>query len=184
MSRGVHSDVITELAKDSFQMAHLVKIDFETPVYLTESPISITYSSNAYLPSSHLRNISSVSETSEVQVGTINITLSGVSQEYVAILLGQKYIDRQVTVNRVVLNDSHGIIGNPILIYDGRIEGFTISDSNITSTIVIKVASHWADFEKKSGRRTNHNSQQIHFSGDKGFEFAPDSIRDIKWGRA
>ena len=184
MSRGVHSDVITELAKDSFQMAHLVKIDFETPVYLTESPISITYSSNVYVPSSHLQGISSVSETSEVQVGSMSVTLSGVSQEYIAILLGQKYIDRQITINRVVLNAAHGIIGDPILMYDGRIEGFTISDSNNTSTIVLTAASHWSDFAKKSGRRTNHNSQQMHFDGDRGFEFAPDSIRDIKWGRA
>jgi len=46
------------------------------------------------------------------------------------------------------------------------------------------LASHWADFEKKSGRVTNSNSQSLHFAGDKGFDFAANIVKDIKWGRA
>jgi hypothetical protein len=53
-----------------------------------------------------------------------------------------------------------------------------------TSNVTITAASHWSDFNKKSGRRTNHNSQQIFFNGDKGFEFAPKIMRDLKWGKA
>ena len=84
----------------------------------------------------------------------------------------------------VLLNDDYSIIGSPILIYDGRVQSFSITDSNDSSTIVITASSHWADFQKKSGRRTNHNSQSMFFSGDKGFEFAPNTARDLKWGRA
>ena len=184
MSRTIHADTITELAKDSFNMAHLVKIDFETPVYLTESPYDIVYSGETYGPSSSLQGMSTVTETSEVQVGSISVTLSGVSQDYIAILLGQTYINRQIVINRVLLSDSYAIVGSPILVYEGRIQSFSITDTNKTSTVILTASSHWADFEKKSGRRTNHNSQQIHFPGDKGFEYAPNTVRDLKWGRA
>ena len=44
--------------------------------------------------------------------------------------------------------------------------------------------SHWADFEKKSGRKTNNTSQQRFFSADKGMEFSSENVLDIKWGRA
>ena len=184
MSRAIHADTIAELAKDSFITAHLVKIDFETAIYLTESPLNISYSGDTYQSSSALKGISSVTETSEVQVGSVGVTLSGVSQEYISILLSQSYIDRQITIQRVLLNDDYSIIGSPILIYDGRVQSFAITDSNDSSTIVITASSHWADFQKKSGRRTNHNSQSMFFSGDKGFEFAPNTARDLKWGRA
>ena len=175
MSRAIHASTIAELAKDSFTQAHLVKIDFETPVYLTESPIDLVYSGQTYTSSSALKSIPSVTESAKVQVGTANITLSGVSQEYIAILLSQAYI---------VLNSDYSIIGNPILIYDGRVQSFTIKDSVNSSTILINAASHWGDFDKKAGRRTNHNSQQMFFPGDQGFEFAPNSVRDLKWGKA
>ena len=97
--------------------------------------------------------------------------------------MSQTYIDRQVTVQRVLLGNDYSIIGDPILIYDGRIQSFSITDNSDTSTVSIMASSHWADFEKKAGRRTNHNSQQIYFPGDLGFEFAPNTVRDLKWGR-
>ena len=46
------------------------------------------------------------------------------------------------------------------------------------------MASHWADFEKKAGRFSNNNSQQYFFSGDVGFEYAANTVKDLKWGRA
>lgn len=184
MSRTIHADTIAELAKDSFQMAHLLKLDFDIPVYVTECPVNLTHSSITYNSSSALQGISSVTETSEVQVGSVSVTLSGVNQAYVSILLSQSYIDRQLTIQRVLLNSSYGIIGNPIMIYDGRIQNFSITDTTSTSSVVVTASSHWADFQKKAGRRTNHNSQQMFFPGDKGFEFAANTVRDLKWGRA
>jgi len=183
VSRTIHADTITELAKDSFQMAHLLKLDFSTPVYVTECPMDLTYGGITYNSSSALRGISSVTETSEVQVGSVSVSLSGVNQAYISILLGQGYIDRQLTIQRVLLGANYSVIGLPIMIYDGRIQSFSITDTTSTSTLVITASSHWADFQKKSGRRTNHNSQQMHFPGDKGFEFAANTVRDLKWGR-
>jgi hypothetical protein len=184
MSRGIHSDVITELAKDAFNMAHLVSIDFSTTLYLTDFAYDIVYSGNNYNSSAHLLSMTDVNETPDVQVGTFTINLSGVEQSFISILLGENHIDKEVIISRVILNSSGAIIGTPIPLYNGRIDGFSIKDDNKTSQINLSTASHWSDFEKESGRRTNHNSQQIYFAGDKGFEFASSAVKDIKWGRA
>ena len=128
MSRGIHADVITELAKDSFNMAHIVSIDFSQTVYLTDYAHDISYGGNTYNSSSHLLGLSQVNETSDAQVGTFTVNLSGVEQSFIAILLSENYIDRQVVIDRVILNSVGGIIGEPIPLYNGRIDGFAIKD--------------------------------------------------------
>ena len=184
MSRGIHADVITELAKDGFNMCHLVSIDFSTPIYLTDYAYDITHDGNDYNSSSHLLSMADVNETSDAQIGTFTINLSGVEQSFIATLLSENYIDREVIISRAILTSTGAIIGNPIPLYNGRIDGFAIKDDNKTSQINLSTASHWSDFEKESGRRTNHNSQGIHFAGDKGFQFASSAVKNIQWGRA
>jgi len=51
------------------------------------------------------------------------------------------------------------------------------------SVLSLTVVSHWADFEKRSGRLTNNNSQQRFFSTDVGMNFSSQTVLDIKWGR-
>ena len=183
MSRGIHADVVTELAKDSFNMAHLVTIDFSTTVNLTDYRHDLVENSVTYSASSYLLGMGGVSESTEAQVGSINIQLSGVGSAYVAILLSENYIDRKVSIKRVLLDDSGVIIGDSFLIYEGRIDGYSIEDTESDSVVVLAVASHWADFSRVNGRRTNDNSQQAAFNGDLGMEFASEIIKDIKWGR-
>ena len=184
MSRGIHADVITELAKDSFNMAHLLTIDFATPSYMTDYRHDLVDNSITYIASDYLLAMGDVSESNEIQVGSINIELSGVGNAYISTLLLENYIDRKVNIQRVLLTDTGATIGTPFTLYEGRIEGFNIQDSDSDSIVSIAVASHWADFERINGRRTNSNSQEAAFTGDTGMEFASAIIKDIKWGRS
>ena len=111
MSRGIHTDVIAELAKGSFNTAFLVKIDFATPVYLTDYAHDILYSSISYDSGGQLLNITPINETSSITVGSISINLSSVHQATIATLLSENYIDKQVVVSRVVLTNAGVIIG-------------------------------------------------------------------------
>ena len=82
------------------------------------------------------------------------------------------------------LNSSEAVIADPFLLFKGRIESFSIDETINNSNANIVVASHWSDFSKIEGRKTNTGSQELHFSGDKGFEFASQTVQDIKWGRS
>ena len=65
------------------------------------------------------------------------------------------------------------------------VANFAVSENpERTSTITWTVTSEWADFERVGGRRANHQEQQVFFSGDMGFEFIDQIVKDLKWGRA
>jgi hypothetical protein len=68
-------------------------------------------------------------------------------------------------------------------VFNGQITKWQIVENRGRSGVRLSVASHWADFEKLGGRLTNNSSQQFYFPNDLGFEYAANTIRDIKWGR-
>jgi hypothetical protein len=183
MARSINASTLAEMEKYAVKISHLVSLDLASTVYLTDAGHDISYDGNTYEASSHLLEIGSVNETSDVRVGTVNLTLSGVNQTFISAFLNASYIGAQALIYRVFLDVNGAIIGAPILIYDGRIDGFDINESKTDSTINVQFASHWSDFEKKSGRYTNPNSQALFFTGDKGFDFAANIVKDLKWGR-
>ena len=184
MSRSLNASVIAEIAKDSVSMCHLIYMGLSTAQYLTDAAFDVDYSSNTYTSSSYFMNFDTVEESSDVRVGSLNIDISSVSQAFTSIFLTYPYIGKQVIIRRAFLDSSGSIIGEPVIIYDGRIDGFDLNETETDSLISVSVASHWSDFEKKSGRYTNTNSQELFFTGDKGFEFAANTVKDLKWGRA
>ena len=183
MTRVIHADVITELAKPSFRTARLIKIDFALPVFLCDFYQDIIYNSNTYEAGGQLIGIPSINETSAVRVSSVSLNLSGVHQSTVSTILSENTVDRKVTMYRAVIDDSGVIIGNPIMIYEGRLTKFGINDTDNTSTVSLTIANHWGDFELKAGRKTNDNSQRMFFNSDAGMAFSGLMTKDVKWGR-
>lgn len=184
MSRAINATTKAALGTDGFRFATLIRIDFDTILYLTDYGVDLTVTGlGTFINSPHFIDISSVKETGALKVNTISFELSGVEQSYIAIFLGQDYMDRRFRVWRAVIDANDNVVGAPFMYFDGRIVGFDIEDSDRDSIVNIEVASHWRDFEKIVNRKTNHNSQQIHFPGDMGFEFASKIVKDLKWGR-
>ena len=183
MTRSIDSSTIAELAKDAFNLATLIQFDFPSPIRITDWDKDVFALGVTFPSSSHFLGVDNVKETSELRVNSMNITLSGVDQTYIALFLNSNYIDIPVNIYRAVMSDAAAVIGSPILIFNGVMTGYEIEDSQSESTIKIAIASHWKDFEKENGRKTNSNSQKLHFSSDNGFEFAAASIKDMKWGR-
>ena len=183
MTRQIDAATITALASDNLNMATLVQLDFDTPIKVTNWARNVSALSTTFLSSSDLLEIDQVSESSELQINSLNLTFSGVSQTFVSLFLTNDYIDVRTRIWTGVLDNSDGVIGEPILIFDGRITGYGISDTQDSSSVEVEVASHWKDFDKTNGRKTNSNTQQLYFAGDKGFDFAAESAKDLKWGK-
>jgi len=183
MTRVINPTTVAALQNDSFNFATLVYFGFSTAIRITDWDRNISALSSTWSSSGNFLQFSSSSESAELAVNGIDITLSAVEQSYVSIFLTQNYVDVPVQLYRAVLDNSDSIVGAPILVFDGFITGFSIEDSETSSEISVTTASHWADFEKLNGRKTNHNSQILHFPNDEGFEFAAKTIKDLKWGK-
>ena len=65
-----------------------------------------------------------------------------------------------------------------------EINSFQINDSTTSSVLKLDLESYFANSGQVNGRITNNTTQQRFFSGDKGFEFADQIIKDLKWGNS
>ena len=128
--------------------------------------------------------VSDFTEETDVNLSPISISLSGADQTFISTVLNENVINDAVTIFRGFLDDNNALIADPFLLYKGTIDNFSISESDTSSLVNLDIVSHWADFEKKSGRKTNNTSQQRFFSTDLGMNFSSQTVLDIKWGRA
>jgi len=186
MNRGSSSAFQTEISKGQNRPVHLVEVYFDDEtVYMTDAYKDITFSSNDYIAVGHLLGFSDIEESAEVIVSSVNLSLGGIDQVWISRVLNKAYIDRDIKIWTGFLNDSQALIVDPVLIFEGRMDSPTITEDPDSgrSTVSVSATNSWVDFTRKTGRHTNHEEQQIHFEGDKGFEFASEIVSDITWGR-
>ena len=188
MTRSLTTAIKNELATNDIRPVHLITIGFSTPVNITDCSFDLTSSvsgsSVTYSSSDFIMGISEHSEQTDLSKATISLVLSGADQTFISLVLNENVTNDTVDIYRGFLNDSNTLIADPFLLYKGHIESFGIQESEKDSTVGLSIVSHWADFEKKNGRKTNNTSQQRFFSTDVGMDFSSQTVLDIKWGIA
>lgn len=188
MTRSLTSAVKTELATNDIKPVHLITIGFSTPVNLTDCSFSLTSSvsggSVTYNASDFILGISNFTEETDITKTSLTLALSGADQTFISTVLNENVVNDAVTIYRGFLDSSNALIADPFLLYDGQIDTFTITENEKESVVNLLVVSHWADFDKTNGRKTNNTSQQRFFSTDVGMDFSSETVLDIKWGRA
>ena len=180
-TRGLSSDVKTQLASGSFNMSHLVKLELNTTYYYTDSRSDVVDGSDTYSANGFLHGLAAINESSAINIGSMTLRISGVNQTIISDVLTNGHLHRAVTVKRAILNDSDAVVGS-FVIYKGFIEAMSITDRSESSSVNFMVANHWADFARIEGRATNNSSQQHHYAGDRGFEFSDQATKKLKWG--
>jgi len=188
MTRSLTTAVKNHLATNEIKPVHLITIGFGTPQNITDCvhdlTSSVSGSSVTYSSSSFLVSYPEVVEETDIGKSSISIGLSGADQTYISLALAENIVNDAVTIYRAFLDDNNAIIADPFLLYKGNIETYTIAETEDSSVLNLNIVSHWADFEKKSGRKTNSTSQQRFFSGDLGMDFSSETVLNIKWGRS
>ena len=184
MSRGLGTAITNELAKNGFKLATLISVNVGNSTFnITDYGVQLTDTdSTVYLDGASVINISDVSETGALKVNSFDLTLTGADQTFISAFLQNDYIDKQAIIRRAIVSGTNTVIDS-FIYFDGRITTFSIDDTETESSMAIEIASHWADFEKLNNRKTNLNSQQIHFPNDIGFEYAANTTKDLRWGR-
>lgn len=187
MSRISNADTLAQANAARHSMAHLAVIEFDgMTVRVCDSFRTITWGGYDYLACGDMVGFESVSETSDLRINSVTAGMSGVDQAYLAELYSLNYLDRPIRIYRAYLDDGGAIIGEPLLLFEGRINEPTVQDDPETGKFIvaIKADSIWTDFEQTNGLKTNDSTHQRIFPGDKGFEFAAQILDQIKWGRA
>ena len=176
--------VDTALAAEVIRPCALVRLDFASGNVLVNSTAStITYSAEDYLGVGDLGAIDTIEEAGSVQPTGIKLTLSGIPPSYLSIALGDDYQGRDVKIYTALLDESHQLIADPVLVFQGRMDYMSIAMAE-TATITITAENHLANWNRPRVRRFNDKDQQDKYPGDKGFEFVEQMIEtEILWGR-
>jgi hypothetical protein len=180
MARGLSTALKTELATQSIKPVILLEILFPTPVRLTNHYKDLIHNSNTYTSSSHLLQITNNSESSQINVSSFSIRLSAVDGSFTSIVLNNNVSNDEVTIDIAFLNSTDAII-DTFNYNKGFVESFAIDTDN--GVLGLNCTSHFADFSRVAGRKTNTGSQQVFFPTDEGMEFASLTVKDILWGR-
>ena len=184
MARSLTSLVKSQLAGNKLNPVTLVYLNIGGGQRFTDHYKDITYDTNTYTASSLLLGVSDVGENNEVAVDSITVAFTGADQTIISLLLNNDYMDKEAEIYKGFLDSSQALIADPFLLFKGRIESFSIEEDATNSQVSVSIASHWSDFEKEKGRKTNTNSQQLFFAGDVGFDYSSKSVQQIKWGRS
>ena len=187
MARTLTTALKNELLTNEIRPVHLLSIGFATPVNITDNSFSLTSSvsgsSTTYTASPFLVATPTFTEETDLTKTSLNITLSGADTTFISTVLNENIVNDTVDIFRGLLDSNNALIADPILLYSGNIDTFQISESETESNVILTVVSHWADFDKKSGRQTNNNSQQRCFFTDVCMDFSSLTVLDLKWGR-
>lgn len=192
MSRGIAGALQTKLEQKSLFVADLIELHFDTALYFTTTNINLQYDSptapdagtNTYLAQGIFLNYRDIIESSDLRVGTLELNFTAVDTTMIATLINNDFIDKRVVLYRAVLDNDYSFTSNDVFtIFDGRISGWSLTEEAGTATVVLSVASFFADFNRTNGRRTNPASQNLYFPSDRGMDFSPQIVKDIRWGR-
>lgn len=183
--RDLTAGVITEVQKANVRAVHLYKGEFDAgDLLVTDAGHDVDYSGDTYVASSLISH-SGAPETKNILVNRTTVSLSGVDQTIIAIMLADDFLYRPATIYLAFLNSAHVVIADPVVLITGLMDAPKIAhdpDSG-TSTVTVDIVPRWADFGRRPGRHTNDAEQKLFFPGDKGFEFVTEIPRKIYWGR-
>ena len=176
----IHNDTQAALDSDSIEYYYLC----ELPVNLkfTNHANDLTIGSDTYLSNALLMDFAAVKKDQNMNVGSYTLNLSNVDTTVSQAYMTQSYRGEAASIYIALL--SNGVVqGDPILMYKGTIDTWAVEESRTNSQLQIKLTSHWASYNKKSGFFTNDTLHQQRFSNDAFFKYAHEDISNIGWGK-
>ncbi len=188
MTRDLDAQAQAAIAAGIVPMVHLVELELDAPagtIRMTDAYRDQVWNGHTYVRAGNLLGISEISDSAALTVSEVTVTLNAVNQAWTALILQEAYIDRLLTIKRGYL-DANGALVSAHTLFVGHVNRPAIVEDaeSGTSTVALTVGNIWVDFERKPGRTTNHEHQQVYFPGDRGFEFAAEVFKDLPWGRA
>jgi len=166
---------------DTPEIYYLIKMDFDTPLYVTTAPRDISYSSQTWSSNALLTSIGKLKHTLGMKPNTISIDMAG-SALVNQLLTFENNNNKEVLIYRYLADTQEARLE-----FKGFIQTYSKKENIQKGTSVIswKIASHWANWGARVGRVINDREQQALYPGDRFFEYAEvtdDKITD--WAEA
>lgn len=184
MARSLSTPLRDEIVAEELRPFVAVEIEFDSGTSRAWSGYgTITIDGNPYYGTGTLGAISAISESTENRASGITLTLSGIPDDLIALALSEQYQGNETRVYLGAMTHLNVPLGDPYLIFKGRIDTMQIGQSEETATITITVENRMIDLERAKIRRYTSEDQKIDYPNDKGLDYVP-SIQEteLTWG--
>ncbi len=180
MARSIPAGLLTALTAPVVEPFYAVEMMFDTaPVRFWTGIGNRTLEGNTYIGAGSLITIGDLEEVGDLSAKSVTITLSGLTQEIVALALVEPY---QRRLCRIML----GAVGSSDVIemFSGKMNTMTIEDAPEGATVNLTLESRLVELGRARPRRYNHESHIARYPGDMFFSYVADlQDRQIPWGR-
>lgn len=174
LDRSMTGDMLTDLARAQQRTGHLYELYLDSgTVYGTDIFVPIVWNGNTYLALGHHVGYAGVDENVELRVQKGSITLSGVDQSYISIVLSEDIARRRAVIRRVNLTSAWAAIVDPSPVRDGLMDVAAIETDEDSGkcVVMVEVTNHPVDFDRKPGRHTNDEEQRLWYPDDGIFKY-------------
>ena len=171
MARNVHSNTLTALSAPLVRPILLVKLELNPIATFWSGVGNLSWSGDIYEGAGGLAKITSIKEQSLLQATGTKFELNGIPLKNLNIALAAEYQDKIAKIWLALTNDTLNIIGNPVLLFLGRMDIMNISEDGQTASISVTVENRLMDLERPRVRFYTDADQKERYPADKGLEF-------------
>ena len=205
MSRDISALVKEELSEPLLEPFFAVELDLDDePLYMWTGYGSLTIGDKTYLGVGGLLNISSVTETTEMDAKGATLSLTGIPSSFLSLALQEPYQGREcriffaIVINQRLLQESGGLIftesGDIVItevsgiqlteVFSGELDQMNIQEDVESAVISVTAENVLIRLERPVVRRFTNEDQKSRFPNDRGLEFVAGlQDKDILWGR-
>ena len=189
-----NTDVSNQVNSELVRPVYFIEADFDGSVErLCTHHADIVMSSGTFTGAGDCLAIGSIDEPYELRNAGINITISGLDSSILNHALNTNYQDKTLPVRMGFFStttsntDSPQLIGGstlPPIIFVGRMDVMTITDSGTTCAISLNVENRLADFERTNESRYTYEEQVERHANDYSLEhIIVIQKRVLPWGQ-
>lgn len=171
--RTIHADTATALVQPVFRPLVLVEMAFDSaPVYAHSGVGPLVWNGHTFVGVSWLGKISAIREGESLEAYGVQLELSGVKGELVALSLAENYRNRPLKIWIAFLNRQSRLVGEPVGPWRWDMSTLDGEFTGAKGTLILSGTSRMAQWERNKETRYTDADQRAKYPGDFFCEFA------------
>jgi len=187
MSRTLSGAFLSAMVDTVVRPVFLVKLEFTlSTLYLSTSNRDISWNAQTWLGNGVLHNpIENFKESNDVEALGLVVRVNCLDSAIMSALLSELTRSKICEVYQGLFDTSYALIADPVLVFKGYFNSVEFDEDEGENIANILYENDLLVMKKTNHYRYTHESQQLLYAGDKGFEYVA-KIPDWSgfWGKA
>lgn len=171
--RDIESTLVTVLEGKTCDVALLAQMNFDSgTLYMWTGLGNLTWDSKTFIGGGNLIAVSGTEETQALQAKGLELTLSGIPEEQIALALTEKTRYRPFKMWLASVFE-YTVIGTPYRIFTGMMDVLAMNDKGTTAALTLSVENSLIIGQRDKRRRYTIEDQRKYYPNDTGLKNIP-----------